>query len=216
MAGPDPATTEWVPIWNPMSAGPPGPIGPEGPQGDVGPQGPTGADSTVPGPQGPQGIQGPTGPQGPQGIQGVPGPAAGNVTFPATQVPSSDPNTLDDYEEGTFTPIDASGAGLVFAYAAGSYTKIGNRIFFNLQVVYPSTSNGLEAKIGGLPFAVGPNNCPLNVGLASFPTGGFVFTSFAMASATTLKFSFFPASATPVNNVNVSGINVILGGNYSV
>jgi len=95
MATPDPATTEWVPIWNPMNAGPVGPTGPTGPTGDTGPQGPTGAtgaDSTVPGPQGPQGIQGPqgntgatgadstvpgptgaTGPQGPQGIQGPQG-----------------------------------------------------------------------------------------------------------------------------------------------
>jgi hypothetical protein len=78
MAGPPPATTEWVPIWNPTSEGPVGPQGPqgiEGPQGPIGltgPTGPPGADSTVPGPQGPQGIQGP---QGPQGIQGPIGPS---------------------------------------------------------------------------------------------------------------------------------------------
>ncbi len=73
--GPDPATTEWVPIWNPMSAGP---IGPQGPTGPTGPQGATGPIG-LPGPtgsQGPQGVQGPTGPQGstgPQGIQGTKG-----------------------------------------------------------------------------------------------------------------------------------------------
>lgn len=33
MAGPDPATTEWVPIWNPTSEGPIGPEGPAGPPG---------------------------------------------------------------------------------------------------------------------------------------------------------------------------------------
>jgi hypothetical protein len=27
------------------------------------------------------------------------------ITFPATQVPSADANTLDDYEEGTWTPV---------------------------------------------------------------------------------------------------------------
>lgn len=52
MAIPDPATTEWVPIWNPLTQGPQGPVGPTGP---AGPEGPTG----------PQGIQGPIGPTGP-------------------------------------------------------------------------------------------------------------------------------------------------------
>ena len=85
---PDPATTNWVPIWNPISQGPVGPTGPIGPQGPIGltgPQGPTGpkgADSTVPGPIGPQGPigvtgpQGPTGATGPQGPQGLPGATA--------------------------------------------------------------------------------------------------------------------------------------------
>lgn len=31
MAIPDPATTDWVPVWNPQSAGPIGPPGPPGP-----------------------------------------------------------------------------------------------------------------------------------------------------------------------------------------
>src|SRR5678815_603330 len=30
--------------------------------------------------------------------------ASGQYAFPSTQTPSSDPNTLDDYEEGTWTP----------------------------------------------------------------------------------------------------------------
>lgn len=50
MAIPDPATTDWVPIWNPMGAGPTGPAGPIGPQGPIGPtgpQGPTGPAGTI-------------------------------------------------------------------------------------------------------------------------------------------------------------------------
>jgi hypothetical protein len=94
MAGPNPATTEWVPIWNPMSAGPvgpqgpqgiegpTGPIGPTGPTGNTGPQGPTGdtgpqgpiGNTGITGSQGPKGDKGDTGSQGPQGIQGIQGP----------------------------------------------------------------------------------------------------------------------------------------------
>lgn len=71
MAGPDPATTEWVPIWNPTSQGP---VGPEGPQGE-------------PGPQGIQGVPGPEGPQGPQGEQGEPGTAAPTTFLGLTDTP---------------------------------------------------------------------------------------------------------------------------------
>jgi hypothetical protein len=57
MATPNPATTEWVPIWTPYNAGP---EGPQGPIGETGPQGE----------QGEQGIQGIQGIQGPQGNPG--------------------------------------------------------------------------------------------------------------------------------------------------
>jgi len=51
------------------------------------------------------------------------------ITFPATQSASSDANTLDDYEEGTWTPT-SPGGGYVFSTVSGKYTKIGNRVFF--------------------------------------------------------------------------------------
>jgi hypothetical protein len=55
---PDPATTYWVPIWNPLTQGPVGNDGPPGPQGPVGPEGPKG-DTGDTGPQGPAGTIGP-------------------------------------------------------------------------------------------------------------------------------------------------------------
>lgn len=77
MAGPNPATTEWVPIWNPVSTGPAGPTGPEGPTGPIGPTGPTGPTGSQ-GPKGDTGTTGPVGPIGPTGPTGadstVPGP----------------------------------------------------------------------------------------------------------------------------------------------
>src|SRR5262245_17813402 len=78
---PDPATTEWVPIWNPLTQGPVGPAGPQGnpgptgPQGVPGPLGPVGpiGNTGATGPTGPQGDTGPQGPTGPTGPQGIPG-----------------------------------------------------------------------------------------------------------------------------------------------
>lgn len=57
------------------------------------------------------------------------------------------------YSEGSWTPTDASGAGLSFSAATGGYTKIGRMVFAYGQVTYPSTADASNAKIGGLPFS---------------------------------------------------------------
>ena len=89
---PNPATTEWVPIWNSKTEGPVGPPGPEGPQGVPGEDGVPGTDGAdgVPGPkgdQGDQGIQGIPGPEGPEGPEGPPG--ADGVPFSGAKVSNS-------------------------------------------------------------------------------------------------------------------------------
>ena len=57
------------------------------------------------------------------------------ITFPATQSASADANTLDDYEEGTWTPNQGSGLTVVGTFSSsGKYTKIGNLVTVNFQV----------------------------------------------------------------------------------
>jgi len=77
------------------------------------------------------------------------------VAFPATQSASTDANTLDDYEEGTWTPTDGSGAGLTFAAGTtGIYTKIGRVVYISASVRYPVTASASSAQINGLPFTM--------------------------------------------------------------
>jgi len=83
----------------------------------------------------------------------------GQITFPATQSASSDANTLDDYEEGTFSPVYSpqGGAFTTLTYYAqnGRYTKIGNIVFFELNVFTNSVTVGTASgsiNISGLPF----------------------------------------------------------------
>jgi hypothetical protein len=81
-------------------------------------------------------------------------PSSGiGITFPATQSASSDANTLDDYEEGTWTPVDGSGASLSFTSVSGTYIKIGRTVTCLFDLTYPSTANSSQAVIGGLPFS---------------------------------------------------------------
>ena len=85
---------------------------------------------------------------------------SGNVAFPATQVASADANTLDDYEEGTWTPeFYGSGTAGTWVYNAangGTYTKIGNRVFCNFALIVSSNSVAPTTKmrIKGFPFTV--------------------------------------------------------------
>ena len=81
------------------------------------------------------------------------------ITFPATQSASSDANTLDDYEEGTFTPTFGSenGAFASVTYIAqnGRYVKIGKTVYVNILVGWSAFSIGTasgDVQIKGLPF----------------------------------------------------------------
>jgi hypothetical protein len=59
---------------------------------------------------------------------------------------------LADYEEGTWTPADASGAGLAFTVSFAKYTKIGRQVSFTASITYPATASGGSAAINGFPF----------------------------------------------------------------
>ena len=74
-----------------------------------------------------------------------------SITSEGTGVMTSE--LLDDYEEGGFTPTDASGAGLALDAATGRYTKVGRLVCVQIQAQYPGTANASAAVIGGLPFA---------------------------------------------------------------
>jgi len=61
--------------------------------------------------------------------------------------------TLDDYEEGTWTPTDYSGGSLSFTVNYAKYTKIGNLVHVQMYIVFPTTSDTSLSKIGNLPFS---------------------------------------------------------------
>jgi hypothetical protein len=82
----------------------------------------------------------------------------GNIVFPGTQAASGGANTLDDYEEGTWTPGISFGGGTTgITYAAnsqvGRYQKVGNschvQYYINFSSKGSSTGNAL---LTGLPF----------------------------------------------------------------
>jgi len=83
------------------------------------------------------------------------GTSGHGINFAATSDASGSSSELfDDYEEGTFTPDWNNGLSSIgYTSQDGSYTKIGNRVFFSLYLLTASGTTGSNhLKIGGLPY----------------------------------------------------------------
>lgn len=87
------------------------------------------------------------------GLTGGPVTSTGTISLSAA---SSD--LSDVILNGTWTPVDASGAGLTFSGAAGNYTKIGNVVHVWGTVTYPANGSGATANIGGFPISFNATN----------------------------------------------------------
>ena len=84
----------------------------------------------------------------------TPSTSGAGITFPATQSASSDANTLDDYEEGTFTLTITPGSGSLTSYDRyGYYVKIGRSVtvIMAFSIITAGTAAGV-ANFSGLPF----------------------------------------------------------------
>lgn len=84
---------------------------------------------------------------------------------------SANPNTLDDYEEGTWTPVlsDGTNNATMDVGTVGRYTKIGNRVFVYCRIDTSSLGSvSGSLRVTGLPFtaASGGGRYPLSPGQA--------------------------------------------------
>jgi hypothetical protein len=94
------------------------------------------------------------------GVGGAtPSNSGSGITFPASQSASTNANTLDDYEEGSFTPIIEGQAGAgTYVYDTtntfGRYQKVGNRVNFDLSVGVSSVTSAGSGNlyVSNLPF----------------------------------------------------------------
>lgn len=96
----------------------------------------------------------------------ISGASAGQIKFPATQNASSDANTFDDYEEGTWPPTATPGTSgtITLASSSGKYTKKGREVSISGQMVVGSVSSPVGyLSIGGLPFTGASDNTPCSI-----------------------------------------------------
>lgn len=126
-----------------------------------------------------------------------------NIQFPSTQIASADANNLDDYEEGTWTPVLSDGTNDASTYSnqVGYYTKIGGLV---TVIGYLGTTNlgsvSGAIQINGLPFAVSSTagtHAALNVGYGTGlnVTAGYDVGGYAAPSATVITLRLWDVAA---------------------
>ena len=154
----------------------------------------------------------------------TPSTSGAGITFPATQSASSDANTLDDYEEGTWTPVLTNGtnnAGGYF-YQYGSYIKVGRLVTINCTISVSSVGSMTtgDVSITGLPFTSGTlsNANEQNILSAKvFPLGTsiYVIGSIDTSSATLVPRGVIVGGQQGILSSNVSvGSQLFFTGTY--
>ena len=145
------------------------------------------------------------------------------ITFPATQSASSDANTLDDYEEGTWTPsiTGSSTSGTVtYNTRLGKYTKTGNVVTYQCLVDWNSGTGSGSLRVSGLPFndAGGSYLCvasilPINVTLPALS----IATAFPASAQSYITISSYPAGGGSDSAVSYDAAGALyIAGSYFV
>jgi hypothetical protein len=150
------------------------------------------------------------------GVGGAtPSGSGSGITFPATQSASSDANTLDDYEEGTWSPGIAFGGNAVgVTYTSnryGRYTKIGERVIATCYFALSSKGSSTGGvSFTGLPFASNSNAnggfAPAALWMSGISVTNGVVTAYTNANATTFDVNY------TVTNGNAGGANALTDG----
>jgi hypothetical protein len=130
----------------------------------------------------------------------TPSTSGAGITFPATQSASSDANTLDDYEEGTWTPNQGGGLTVVGAFSSsGTYVKIGRLVYV---VGYVQGASTVAVSAGGvmstnLPFTAGvaggggnATNYQVNQTAGGYLSSTTVYITSALTASLQILFGF--------------------------
>lgn len=125
----------------------------------------------------------------------------GGLAFPATQSAQSDANTLDDYEEGTWTP--SLGGSATYTTQEAYYIKIGKLVYIQAKLQVNALGTGSTTTISGLPFTV-QNTGSYGSGVvgyfASLAVSPVVLTCNAVNNTTTLNFNDLTAASATMNS----------------
>ena len=139
------------------------------------------------------------------------------ITFPATQSPSSDANTLDDYEEGTWTPAItfSSGTGdLSYNGQVGRYIKVGRLVYLSGFLRFSETTASGNLSITGLPFPADTTTTNYQVGsllvdaMTGLSGGIIALMGADIAANTMVPYQLGTGTATRITNTNTDSNSI--------
>jgi hypothetical protein len=147
------------------------------------------------------------------------------ITFPATQVASADVNTLDDYEEGTWTPVvvgtSTAGTASYVSQANAIYTKIGRAVTIQVWLEWSSGTGTGDLRMSGLPFTVNANYqavpCVARMGPKITLTASNVLVTVFQQNTTQIVFNQYETGGS--ENATVAydaAAGVFIAGTYTV
>jgi len=128
------------------------------------------------------------------------------ITFPATQSASSNANTLDDYEEGTFTPVLKLGTTTqsLSGSTKANYTKIGNIVYVTAEVYFTKSGTG-DFNVSGLPFtsaAIRQSGLTFYFQFYTSSMPSNYFLTYIESSGSNFTPQYMPTSGTQTASVN--------------
>ncbi|MEP7454310.1 hypothetical protein [Phyllobacterium sp. SB3] len=143
----------------------------------------------------------------------------GQIRFPATQNPTTQVNTLDDYEEGTWTPVVQFGGvstGITYNTQTGEYQKIGKWVYLSFIIILTNKGAATGSMlITGLPFTIGNIGGGGSLGgISQFQSTMTGLTSAPFYYGTSVTLSVFQFGATgqvAVTNANVNNTTRLQG-----
>lgn len=109
--------------------------------------------------------------------------------------------TISNFTQATWTPTDASGAGLSLTVVRATSVRLGSIYYCDMEVTYPATADGTAVTIGGLP---GTWANVTGVG-GTFAVYDGVSSAMGFPVKNTATFVLFSPAGVPITNANVSG-----------
>lgn len=155
--------------------------------------------------------------------------SSGNIVLPSSNAgihlgvtSATASNLLDDYEEGTYTPSYSSVGGtnptVTYTYQFGRYTKVGNKVFWEVRLQHSSSSGGSGTLKVNLPFTSASNFYQVaTVGYGSSFTVA-VKTGYGDPSTANIYFVGYNVTGgnETTSSLNTSGGLLAMSGQYEV
>lgn len=119
-------------------------------------------------------------------------------------------DVLSQYDEGTWTISDISGAGLTLTVDHAKYTRVGNLVTVNVYVTYPVTANASNALLS-LPS--GLSAAKYDIGTAGTSNGA---AAYALTVGGTNAMTLRATNLATLTNAALSGADVLISFTYMV